>query len=368
MTLNLFNNGIHSLVRRWRRGLTFVVLASSATVAHGQSPKIPIRVVVVTTFEVGNDTGDRPGELQNWAGKFPLPDSLPLTDTYFGHLRYNPDLQVLAVVTGQGPQRTAATITALGQDPRFDLSHAYFVLAGIAGVDPNAGTVGSAFWASYVVDGSIGHEIDAREIPPDWPNGFTPVHHDHPNFQPVPDPNTMFGDNLFKLNPSLVAWAYAKTKDVKLQDNAALQAIRGRYTGFPEAQKPPSVMRGDVIATPIWWIGEKMNSWAEGWVKYWTHDQGSLATTANEDAGFMEAMSFLAKSKKVDMNRILILRTAANFDMQHPGQTAAELLAGESKQGSLSGYIPSLNAAYEVGNVVVRELAEHWGKFENDVP
>lgn len=205
MTLNLFNNGIHSLVRRWRRGLTFVVLASSATVAHGQSPKIPIRVVVVTTFEVGNDTGDRPGELQNWAGKFPLPDSLPLTDTYFGHLRYNPDLQVLAVVTGQGPQRTAATITALGQDPRFDLSHAYFVLAGIAGVDPNAGTVGSAFWASYVVDGSIGHEIDAREIPPDWPNGFTPVHHDHPNFQPVPDPNTMFGDNLFKLNPSLVA-------------------------------------------------------------------------------------------------------------------------------------------------------------------
>lgn len=345
-----------------------VALFCAAGATFAQPSRLPIRVVVVTSFEVGKDEGDRPGELQNWVEKFPLPESLPLTDTYHGHLRYNPDIQVLAVVTGQGPLRTAATITALGQDPRFDLSHAYFVLAGIAGVDPNAGTVGSAFWASYVVDGGIGHEIDAREIPQDWQNGFTPIHHDRPNIQPAPDPNTMFGDNLFKLNPSLVAWAYGKTKDVKLADNATLQEIRGRYKGYPQAQKPPSVMKGDVIASEIWWIGEKMNAWAEGWVKYWTHGEGNLATTANEDAGFMEALTFLAKSNKVDLSRILILRTAANFDMQHPRQTAAELLAGESKQGSLSGYIPSLNAAYEVGSVVVRELAGHWDKYENDVP
>jgi purine nucleoside permease len=29
-------------------------------------PQIPIKVVVVTMFEIGEDTGDRPGEFQAW--------------------------------------------------------------------------------------------------------------------------------------------------------------------------------------------------------------------------------------------------------------------------------------------------------------
>ena len=60
---------------------------------------IPIRVVVVTMFEVGNDQGDQPGELQTWVERLPLPERLPFPHGY-RHLRYNPDKGVLAVVTG----------------------------------------------------------------------------------------------------------------------------------------------------------------------------------------------------------------------------------------------------------------------------
>jgi len=55
---------------------------------------LEIRVVVVTTFEVGNDTGDEAGEFQNWVEHYPLSDVLPFPQGYH-HLRYNANDHVL---------------------------------------------------------------------------------------------------------------------------------------------------------------------------------------------------------------------------------------------------------------------------------
>jgi purine nucleoside permease len=41
----------------------------------------------------------------------------------------------------------------------------YFLIAGIAGIDPHQGTTGSAAWARDLVDYGISREIDSREIP-----------------------------------------------------------------------------------------------------------------------------------------------------------------------------------------------------------
>ena len=38
----------------------------------------------------------------------------------------------------------------------------------IAGIDPEDASIGSVAWSSYLVDGDLGHEIDAREMPEDW--------------------------------------------------------------------------------------------------------------------------------------------------------------------------------------------------------
>jgi purine nucleoside permease len=119
-----------------------------------QPGHIPIRVVVVTTFEVGEDEGDTAGEFQNWVEKLPLPTVLPFPQG-FPHLRYNAEKQVLGVVTGEGPSRMASSITALANDPRFDFSHAYWILAGIAGVDPNVvSTVAAAQCSARTDQGS----------------------------------------------------------------------------------------------------------------------------------------------------------------------------------------------------------------------
>jgi purine nucleoside permease len=55
--------------------------------------------------------------------------------------------EVCVMTTGMGHTNAAASIMALTFSPRFDLRHTYFMVAGIAGIDPQQGTVGSAAWA-----------------------------------------------------------------------------------------------------------------------------------------------------------------------------------------------------------------------------
>src|ERR1700729_2945244 len=108
--------------------LFFGILSAISAAAD---PPIPIKVVVVTMFEAGADTGDRPGELQYWVERNHLDKIFPFPQAYHD-LRMNRD-GVLAVLTGMGTAKAAGSIMAIGLDPRFDLRKAYWIVAGIAG-------------------------------------------------------------------------------------------------------------------------------------------------------------------------------------------------------------------------------------------
>ncbi|HWU03567.1 MAG TPA: purine nucleoside permease, partial [Novosphingobium sp.] len=110
---------------------------------------LPVKVVVVTLFEVGKDTGDAPGEFQLWKERRHLDTRIAFPQSYHD-LWYNPQTQVLGIVTGMGSIRSATATLALGLDTRFDLTHAYWLVAGIAGVDPQRAPVGAAVWAHYL--------------------------------------------------------------------------------------------------------------------------------------------------------------------------------------------------------------------------
>jgi len=133
-------------------------------------------------FERGADTGDQPGEYQYWVEREKLDRVIPFPQGYHD-LRMNRD-GVLGILTGVGTAKAAASIMALGLDPRFDLTKAYWLVAGIAGVDPADASLGSAAWAEYVIDGDLAHEIDAREIPADWKTGYVPLRKSVPYEQP----------------------------------------------------------------------------------------------------------------------------------------------------------------------------------------
>jgi purine nucleoside permease len=329
--------------------------------AQATDRRIPIKVVVVTMFERGADTGDEPGEFQYWVEREKLDRVLPLPAAYHD-LRMNRQ-GVLGMVTGIGTAKAAASVMAVGLDPRFDLRRAYWVVAGIAGIDPADGSLGSAAWAEWVVDGDIGHEIDAREIPANWKTGYVPLRKSVPYEQPrrVPDEG-----EVYHLNPALVDWAFQLTRNVQLDDTEGMRSRREQYAGA-NARRPPFVLKGDTLSSMTFWHGKLLDEWANDWVKYHTDGKGNFVTSAMEDTGTLQALTFLSKSGRADLSRVLVLRAASNYDQQRPGISAAESLA-ETKIGTYVAFLPALEAAFRVGHVVVDELAQHWERYRDRTP
>ena len=130
------------------------------------SDPIPVKAVIVTMFEIGQDEGDKPGEFQFWKERRNLDTEFSFPHSHH-NLFYNPDSQILGMVTGIGTAKSTSAVMALGLDERFDLSKAYWLIAGIAGIDPEDASIGSVAWSSYLVDGDLGYQIDSREIPKD---------------------------------------------------------------------------------------------------------------------------------------------------------------------------------------------------------
>jgi purine nucleoside permease len=102
---------------------------------------LKVKVVVLAMFEPGADTGDTPGEYQFWVERRKMGYVIPLPAAF--HDVRTDNLGVIATVTGEGTAKSATSVMALGLDPRFDFSEAYWLVAGIAGIDPDRGTVGS---------------------------------------------------------------------------------------------------------------------------------------------------------------------------------------------------------------------------------
>jgi purine nucleoside permease len=323
---------------------------------------IQVKVVVIAAFERGEDTGDAPGEFQLWVEREHLDQVLPLPAGY-RHLRMNKD-GVLAMVTGVATAKAAASVMALGLDPRFDLKKAYWIVAGIGGGDPADVSLGSAVWADHVIDGDLSFEIDGRQIPEDWPTGYVPLRKERPYQQPV---RTELEGEIYTLNPDLVGWAVRLTQDTKLADSDAMQKARARFVGFPNALRPPFVARGDTISASTFWHGSKMDEWANEWTKYYTGGAGNYMVSAMEDTGTLQALTFLDHAGFVDLKRVLVLRTVSNFDREAPGTSAAESLKW-MVFGNYSAYLPALEAAEVVGDRVVRDIVEHWAERAKVVP
>lgn len=133
------------------------------------------------------------------------------------------------------------------------------------------------------------------------------------------------------------------------------------------AHRPPFVLRGDNLSASTFWHGKLMNQWARDWVKYMTDGKGTYAICGMEDTGTMQSLTWLARAHKVNINRVLVLRTASNFDQQRTGITAAESLA-ETKVTKYSAYMPSLENAYRVGHVVVDSLVTNWPQTRDHIP
>jgi purine nucleoside permease len=341
--------------------------------AYAAEPIAP-RVLIIATYETGSDRSDTPGELQYWAERDHLDHPLPIRGLEHPLLTNNQGLY--AMISGT-TSRCALQLMALAMDPRIDLTHTYILLSGIGGANPAQITVGSAVWIKQVIDGDPAFEIDSREIPAAWPYGTIALGTTEPAKVPAnvdAAPAAGVSDNgsggvgkiVFTLNPHLVDWAYQLTKNLALPDTPALATSRARFTTYPLAQHPPTVIEGDSLGTDHFWHGAILNHWAEDWVRLYTRGAGSLAIADCEDQGILLAIEKLNELGRVDRNRLLILRTASNFTIPPPGITPEKSLFDDLANSP--GYLPSLEANYQTGSIVIRALLTHWDQYRNQIP
>ena len=336
--------------------MALALAAGFGGLATAQAKPIPIKVVVVTTFEIGADTGDFAGEFQPWVEGLPLKRQITIPGVR--HVARYSDDGVLVIVSDMRG-RARESVAALILSPQFDLTKAYWLVSGIAGVDPKMASVGSAAWARYVVDADPIYEVDDREIPADWPYGLYSNDAERPNVKGAAEGSSAM---VWTLDKGLVDWAYALTRDVRLPDSPALQGLRAPYAGDPEGQRPPFVLRGDALGTVRFWHGAKRTQWAQDWVKLWTDGAGTFTMTDCEDQGILDVLDAHAASGRIDRRRVLVLRTASNYSRAPQGQTSLpHVFHGD---GLKAGF----DATFRVGGVVVRELTVHWDRYASDIP
>ncbi|MFT4128594.1 purine-nucleoside phosphorylase [Labrys sp. (in: a-proteobacteria)] len=254
------------------------------------------------------------------------------------------------MTTAMGYANAASSTAALVLGGQFDLKQTYFLIDGIAGIDPKDGTLGSALWARYVIDGGLRHDIDPRQIPSDWPDGMLPLG----AAKPSDKAGWSAGTEVYALNAKLAEKAFALTRSVELADGKDAEAYRARYQD-EAARAKPAVKLCDTISIDTYWHGSRIGDAMERWARHATDGKANYCTTQMEDNATLTALKRGADAGLLDFERIAVLRTASNFDREAPGQSAAESLSAKS-----GGFGPSVANAYRVGSAFADAIIKDW--------
>jgi len=267
---------------------------------------------------------------------------------------------VCQVTTGMGYANAAASISALIYSRQFDLQKTYWLIAGVAGINPARGTLGTAAWAHYLVDFGLQWELDKRDAPAAWPSGYLGIN----TMSPAEKPQLIYGTEVFKLNDELVNRAFSLSESVKLTDSPSAQKARAVY-GYAPANAAPAVVQCDTLSSDTWFSGTHLTERADVWASELTDHHAVACTSQQEDNATFAVLMRAAGEHLVDTNRVAVLRTGSDFDRAPPGGSDASTLLNYQSAG---GFEPAVMNLYLAGNTLVQEIAGHWSAWRRGVP
>jgi purine nucleoside permease len=268
---------------------------------------------------------------------------------------------ICQMTTDMGHANAAASLMALTFSDQFDLRKTYFLIAGIGGIDPSRGTIGSAAWARFAVDIGIAHEIDARDMPRGWQDGYFGVLTTSPDQKPKLE----YHSELYRLNEALLQRAVSLSRSASLTDSDDVRAYRQHYHQAT-ARQPPQVIQCDTVTSDTWFAGPRLSAHARHWVKLLTDGEGTYCTTQEEDNATMAALTRAAQVSRVDLQRVAILRTGSDFDSPYPGQSSLDSL---KQQLAMDGAIRvSTDNLVQAGKPLVDAIVAHWNVWQDGVP
>ena len=269
--------------------------------------KIPVRVLILPKFEIGEMTGDAPGEAQHfYENMFTDSDEYTIPGLGDGAVMYVKDGRALCLA-GVGKVDSALRTAAILSDERFDFSDAYIISVGCGGSSEGYSVMGDTVIITGIVDYDLGHQADPREMKdPDRPTWF----HD----------DTLEGCASLVPDRDLTDRVYELTKDIKLDSTELTrEAMRETFGGEKWAQRGPKVLKGADVTGDDFWKGKYGHRNA----KYITEYYGCpdpYAIADMEEIAVGQVISRLGM-----MDRFISVRAGVNMDVFLKGETPESL-------------------------------------------
>jgi purine nucleoside permease len=313
-------------------------------IAATKMPPIQVKVFIGAMFEIGENSGDKAGEFQHWYQRYFSHSKVLTIKGARGPVYCNAD-GVCGSVLGMGKVGSSASIQSIILNPQLDMTDTYFMISGVGGTPPSKGTIGDVSWASWLVDYDLGH----RWKPEEGEAGA-------PTFMPRKGYENI---RRYQLNPLLVEWSMALTKDVKLKDSAEAQSYRMRYPQSA-ARRLPKVLKGTHMTGDTFFHGPGLSKEAQ----YITELYGADDYIATE----MEAAAIAQVIDRIHgTQRILSLRGSVNFDQGNPNETTLEHLDPAPGE-TAGGFAETVENIVLVGGKVTDHIVKNWDVWHKGVP
>lgn len=332
--------------------LMMILCFSHSANATQQTDQRPIKVMIISMFAPEADVWL--SHLGPWETI-----SVPGLSSDFPVIHCNKK-DICVMTTGMGKANAATSVSAVVFSNKFNLQKTYFLIAGIGGIDPKEGTLGSAAWAHYLVDFGIQWELDSREIPHNWSSGFLGI--DSQN--PAEKGKLHYGTELFELNPALIQYALMLSKKIHLADSQTAKTIRAAYPYSP-ANQSPQVIQCDSLTSDTWWSGNHIGERAREWTKILTNNKGKYCIGQQEDNASYTVLERAGHANLIDISRVAVLRTGSDFDRPYPGESSEDNLIHYTQKGDFDLAVKNL---YLTGNALVQDIITHWSEWELGVP
>ena len=317
-----------------------------------EDSKTDLKVLIIPKFEIGEMTGDFPGEAQLFYEKYcagceevEIPN-LPSTAHFF----MNEENGVGLLVTDSGKIAAGLSCMALLSSERYDYSDAYIVSVGCGGGNMSVCTLGDVILDTAVCDFDLGHHVDAHE-------------RETSSSRIMWFPDDTFADFEFEFyDEDLCNKVYGMIKDVPLRTtDKAKEALRINYPDMDESDFIPSVKKGTALTGDNYWKGIYGHETAEFIAEYYEcPDPYAVAE--------MEEIAVVNTAECVDLlDRVISLRVIVNTDLFMDGETPestwgeynsfSEKVENENSE-TLDIFEPAMHNLFDAASIVIDTILE----------
>ena len=368
--------------------------------ACGSSPK-KIKVLILPKFEIGEMTGDMPGEAQLYYEEYLNgAEEYEIEGGHKDNKLYVKD-DIAMLITGESKVNSALSLDAALRDERFDYSDAYIISTGCAGSGTETTVMGDVFVITATVDYDLGHQADIRDMQgyergsavsdesrkksdgtseeeradeavEETQNEMTSGTTDQDSNDSATEnyaknsevQTTWFHDETWDdvsykiLNQELTEKAFSLVKDTKLEttENTRKYMAKG-FQNADWATRDPMVQKGTAATSDNYWKGAYDEANAR-LVAETYNCPDPYAVTEMEDNALAVVLDHMGM-----LDRFLIIRCSVDMDVFMNGSTPESLWGGQvvedlSEEESADIFETAMHNNFKVGNQVIDAILE----------